>query len=200
MRGLQDPSFFMYHEDHDLGLRAGQLGHRMLAVPQGLCHHGRGTPGLSLRATSGYSPKRIAYMIANRWRILLTRYELRTLVLLSPALVLFELAQLVGSVAKGWGRSWLAAVGRILHDLPHIARERHAWAAQRRFRRRTGARGWAPALPPQAPVRQPGADGGTLRLGRRVAQLADGAAPPARCPGLAEVSADQAARTNGTGR
>ena len=29
-------------EDHDLGLRAGQLGHRMLAVPQGLCHHGRG--------------------------------------------------------------------------------------------------------------------------------------------------------------
>ena len=130
---LQDPSFFMYHEDHDLGLRAGQLGHRMLAVPQGLCHHGRGTPGLSVRATSGYSPKRIAYMIANRWRILLTRYELRTLVLLSPALVLFELAQLVGSVAKGWGRSWLAAVGRILHDLPHIARERHAWAAQRRF-------------------------------------------------------------------
>jgi hypothetical protein len=39
----------------------------------------------------------------------------------------------VGSVTNGWGRSWLAAVGRILHDLPHIARERHAWAAQRRF-------------------------------------------------------------------
>ena len=130
---LQDPSFFMYHEDHDLGLRAGQLGHRILAVPRGLCRHGRGTPGLSVRASSGYSPKRVAYMIANRWRILLTRYELRTLLLLAPALALFEVAQLAGSMSKGWGRGWLAAVGHILHDLPHIARERHTWATQRRF-------------------------------------------------------------------
>ena len=48
---LQDPSFFIYHEDHDLGLRAGQLGHRIVAVPRALCRHGKGTPGLSLRAS-----------------------------------------------------------------------------------------------------------------------------------------------------
>ncbi|MGD9509526.1 MAG: glycosyltransferase family 2 protein [Geminicoccaceae bacterium] len=130
---LQDPSFFIYHEDHDLGLRAGQLGYRILAVPQAVCLHGKGTPELSIRALGGYSPRRIVLIIANRWRILLTRYELRTLLLLAPTLLLFELVQLVGSLGKGWAASWLAALGRTVRDLPSIARERHEWATQRRF-------------------------------------------------------------------
>jgi hypothetical protein len=71
-------------------------------------------------------------MIANRWRILLTRYELRTL-LLSPALATFELCQLAGAVAKGWTRCWAEAARSIRKDLPRIARERREWAAQRRF-------------------------------------------------------------------
>ena len=99
---LQDPSFFMYHEDHDLGLRAGQLGHRIVAVPRALCRHGKGTPGLSARRAHGYTPRRVVFMIANRWRILLTRYELRTLILLAPSLLIFELCQLAGAIAKGW--------------------------------------------------------------------------------------------------
>ena len=130
---LQDPSFFLYHEDHDLGLRAGQLGHRILSVPQAVCRHGKGTPGLSLRASDGYSSRRVVLMITNRWRILLTRYELRTLLLLAPALLAFELTQLVGSIAKGWFSSWVAAVASIARDLPAILHERHAWASQRRF-------------------------------------------------------------------
>jgi GT2 family glycosyltransferase len=130
---LQDPSFFIYHEDHDLGLRAGQLGHKILAVPRALCHHGKGTPGLSLRASNGYTSRRVVLMIANRWRILLTRYELRTLLLLAPALLMFELCQFAGAVAKGWTSNWLAAVAAIRADLPRIARERREWMAQRRF-------------------------------------------------------------------
>ena len=41
---LQDPSFFMYHEDHDLGLRAGQLGHRIVAVPRACAGTARARP------------------------------------------------------------------------------------------------------------------------------------------------------------
>jgi GT2 family glycosyltransferase len=130
---LQDPSFFMYHEDHDLGLRAGQLGHKIIAVPRALCHHGKGTPGLSARIANAYPPRRVVFMIANRWRILLTRYELRTLVVLAPALLTFELCQFVGAVAKGWTRSWAEAGMLIGKDLPGIARERRDWAARRRF-------------------------------------------------------------------
>ena len=130
---LQDPSFFLYHEDHDLGLRAGQLGHGILSVPQAVCRHGKGTPGLSLRASDGYSSRRVVLMIANRWRILLTRYELRTLLLLAPALLTFELMQLAGSIAKGWFSSWAAAAATIVRDLPTIVRERRDWAGQRRY-------------------------------------------------------------------
>jgi GT2 family glycosyltransferase len=130
---LQDPSFFIYHEDHDLGLRAGQLGHRIVAVPRALCRHGKGTPGLSLRASDGYTPRRVVFMIANRWRILLTRYELRTLLLLAPALLTFELCQFLGAVAKGWTASWAEAAAVVRRDLPRIARERREWAGQRRF-------------------------------------------------------------------
>jgi GT2 family glycosyltransferase len=130
---LQDPSFFMYHEDHDLGLRAGQLGHRIVAVPRALCRHGKGTPGLSARWSNAYPRRRVVFMIANRWRILLTRYELRTLVLLAPALVMFELCQFAGAIAKGWTTSWAEAVRAIRTDLPRITRERREWAAQRRY-------------------------------------------------------------------
>ena len=129
---LQDPSFFMYHEDHDLGLRAGQLGHRIVAEPRALSLHGKGTPGLSARRGS-YPPQRVVFMIANRWRILLTRYELRTLLLLAPALIAFELCQLAGAIAKGWAMGWAEAARSIGRDLPRIARERREWAAQRRF-------------------------------------------------------------------
>ena len=72
-------------------------------------------------------------MIANRWRILLTRYELRTLILLAPALLIFELCQLAGAIAKGWTASWVEAARTIGRDLPRIASERRAWASQRRF-------------------------------------------------------------------
>jgi GT2 family glycosyltransferase len=131
-RRLQDPSFFIYHEDHDLGLRARQLGHRIVAVPGATCLHGRGTPGVSIRAVEGYSSTRVAFTIANRWRIILTRYELRTILLLAPALLAFELCQLAGAVAKGWLASWARAFAIVARDLPRIARERREWAAQRR--------------------------------------------------------------------
>ncbi len=130
---LQDPSFFIFHEDHDLGLRAGQLGHRIVAVPRALCRHGKGTHGLSARRADGYTPRRLVLMIANRWRILLTRYELRTLILLAPSLLTFELCQLAGAIAKGWTWSWAEAATTIGKDLPKIAIERRQWAAQRRF-------------------------------------------------------------------
>ena len=70
--------------------------------------------------------------MANRWRILLTRYELRTIVLLAPALLAFELCQLAGAAAKGWFPNWLSAVRAVVAGFPEILRERRDWAAQRR--------------------------------------------------------------------
>src|SRR5690606_5489055 len=39
-RSLFDDSFFIYHEDHDLGLRTRLSGGEILAVPDAHCFHG----------------------------------------------------------------------------------------------------------------------------------------------------------------
>jgi GT2 family glycosyltransferase len=66
---LCDPSFFFHLEDHELGLRARLLGHRLLAAPAAVCRHGRGTPGVSLRATGRFTATRVHHTIRNRWQI-----------------------------------------------------------------------------------------------------------------------------------
>jgi hypothetical protein len=132
-RLLSDPSFFFHLEDHDLGLRARQLGHRIIAVPGAVCRHGKGTPNLSLREVGQYTPSRVVLTMANRWRIILTRYELRTILLLAPALLAFELCQLVGATAKGWFPHWRRAVWIVLSGLPQMWRERRDWGTQRRY-------------------------------------------------------------------
>jgi GT2 family glycosyltransferase len=107
---LCDPAFFIYFEDHELGLRARLLGWRLLAVPQALALHGKGTPGMSLRATGRFTQARVYHTIRNRWQVILKFYQPRTLVALAPALLLFELFQLAGALRRGWlGHYWQAA-------------------------------------------------------------------------------------------
>jgi GT2 family glycosyltransferase len=129
---LQNDDFFIYHEDHDLGLRARQLGHRILSVPTAICRHGNGTAGVSIRSTGMFTSTRIIYTIANRWRVILMRYQLRTIVLMAPTLALFEVLQFVGSVNKGWHGHWLAAVQKIWDDRGKIIAERRSWQEERR--------------------------------------------------------------------
>ncbi|GEM_PF-327749 len=105
-----DAALFYSYEDHDLGVRARLLGHRILAVPGARCFHGTGTPGLSVRG-DGPSPRRRIYLnIRNRWRVMLKCYRLRTLLLLAPVLLLYELVQVAGVMKKGWLREWCRAV------------------------------------------------------------------------------------------
>jgi GT2 family glycosyltransferase len=171
-RELQNPDFFIYQEDHDLGLRARQVGHRILAVPSAICRHGSGTPGLSIRATGVFTPRRITCTIANRWRVILMRYELRTILLMAPTLTLFEVTQLIGIVKKGWQRQWLAAVHAVWRDRGKIAAERRAW----RMLRRTGdgrvLRGWRSSVPPGSAERQDQAPCLLYPTERRAAELA----------------------------
>lgn len=129
---LFDEAFDMYFEDHELGLRARMLGHDLLAVPDAVGLHGRGTPGISIRATGEYSQRRIVGTIQHRWQLMLKLYQTRTLLLLSPYLVLFETFQLAGAVVLGWGRSWLAAFRGLWSSMGEIRRSRMAFKATRR--------------------------------------------------------------------
>jgi GT2 family glycosyltransferase len=126
-----DPDFFIYLEDHDFGLRTRIAGHAMLSVPSARCLHGAGTPGLSLRETGRYTPMRVLCLIRNRWLVLLKDYSLRTLLLLAPAFLVYEGAQLAISVRKGWMPEWRRALRFVLDHRHEILMERRRIQASR---------------------------------------------------------------------
>lgn len=119
-----DEQLFIYNEDHDLGVRAKVFGHQIVSIGIALAYHGEGTGGLSYRPGGVRSKRRVYYQIRNRWQILLTAYSSRSLVVLLPALLVFEAFQLVGVIRKGWLGSWARAVGWIFAHLPRMRAKR----------------------------------------------------------------------------
>jgi GT2 family glycosyltransferase len=126
-----DDRFFIYLEDHDFGFRVRAVGHEIVAVPDVVCLHGEGTADLSIRATGSFTPRRVFCMIRNRWLFVSKNYRARTLVLLAPAFVLYEAAQLVIVLKKGWWSEWWAAATWMLRHARDVSRSRRRTLAQR---------------------------------------------------------------------
>jgi GT2 family glycosyltransferase len=106
-----DEIYFFYFEDLEIALRLRAAGHRIVCEPAALVFHdrGAGTPGLSFRGTGSYPERRIALSMRHRLLTILIHYQLRTLLLLLPALIVYELASLVLAVSRGWGGAWCRA-------------------------------------------------------------------------------------------
>jgi GT2 family glycosyltransferase len=119
-----DESLFTQYEDHDFGVRLRALGGELLSVPQALCYHGRGTVGLSIRQLGAYSPIRVLGLIRNRWALVLKTWSLRTLLLLTPVIAVYELAQLVMVIKRGWLREWMRAVWWMLTHFRELLEKR----------------------------------------------------------------------------
>ena len=123
-RELFDESFFIYFEDHEFGVRVRALGSHLLAVPSAQCLHGKGTDGLSIRRLGSYSSRRVFYLIRNRWLFLLKTYSLRTLLVLLPMLIVYEVAQFLTILKKGWIKEWARSVAWVFRHLPPLLAER----------------------------------------------------------------------------
>lgn len=119
-----DEAFFICMEDHDVGVRLRALGCKILAVPDASCFNGEGTEGLSVRVQGSYSRRKVYLLIRNRWQFLLKNYSLRSLVLLAPMLLFYELAQLTVVIKKGWTAEWLRASWWIVRHAPAILEKR----------------------------------------------------------------------------
>ena len=128
---LFDESFGFNYEDHDFGVRAYVSGHELLVEPRARVLHAGGTPGLSFRPGGVVHATRVYYLIRNRWYILTKVFACRTLVVLAPILILYELNQLIGAFYKGWRRPWLIAVRDYWRELPRLLRDRKAVQAGR---------------------------------------------------------------------
>ncbi len=111
------PEYFAYHEDTELSLRCWQRGLRVLFVPDAVVEH---RYEFSRNARKHYLVER------NRLLLLLTLFEVRTLVLLMPALILVELCMAALALANGWSgakvRGWM-----------WILRHWRWWLRRRRF-------------------------------------------------------------------
>jgi GT2 family glycosyltransferase len=127
-----DESFVFNYEDFDFGLRTRLLGREIVSVPAAHCYHQEGTEGLSYRPGRGYPKRRVRYLIRNRWQTVLKCYRLRTLLLLFPMLLVYEIFQLIGVFKKGWALKWLRSVFWLAFHLPAIFSKRQAVQASRR--------------------------------------------------------------------
>lgn len=108
-----EPRYFLYHEDAELSLRCWQQGLPVVFVPEAVVRH---------RYEFSRNRQKFHLIERNRLILLLTLFERRTLLLLSPALSALELAMLASATRRGWiadkvsGWSWLVQNRRWLRD------------------------------------------------------------------------------------
>ncbi len=126
-----DEDFVFNLEDHDFGVRANLQGLQTWIEPRARVRHGEGTAGLSYRPGQTVASQRMFYLIRNRWLIIGKSFSLRTIILLSPVLLLYELFQLAGLIGKGWSREWWRAVRSFWGELPRLRYKRALVQASR---------------------------------------------------------------------
>jgi hypothetical protein len=128
-----DELFFFYLEDMEFSMRLRSMGHRFWCEPSAEAFHERaaGTPDLSFRGSGPYPTRRAYYTMRNRLLSMLIHYRMRTLVILLPVLVLYELASFVIACKKGWPRQWFRAWSWQLTNLGTIAARRRKMQSSR---------------------------------------------------------------------
>ena len=91
--GTLDDSFEMYQEDTDFSIRARLSGFNIFVISDAVCYHDY---------LFKLSPKKQFLLERNRLLILFKNYSIKTLILISPIIIIFEFQMLVYSLLKGW--------------------------------------------------------------------------------------------------
>jgi GT2 family glycosyltransferase len=129
--------WFAYHEDSELSLRAWQRGWRVRYEPAAVVHH---------HYEFSRNPFKSYLIERNRLLNLLTLYELRTLLVLLPALASFELLMLALSLREGWVAEKLRGYAWIVRHFAAVRRRRRGVQSARLRRDRELAPMWAGRL------------------------------------------------------
>ena len=112
--GLFDERYFIGKEDGDFTHRVKLSGHRIVEPPHARVRH-RSRPR---------NDWLFYFQIRNRWHFLLKNYELRTLVVIAPALVVHEALQLAALTWKGYLGVYLRALLGLIRMLPALPGDR----------------------------------------------------------------------------
>lgn len=114
LRGF-DESIFFYHEDHDLSWRIRLTGKKLIANPKAVIYH---------KYHFSRNKDKFYYSEKNRLYLLLKNYSLKSLVLISPAILLVEIAEIFFALAQGWFFKKIKSYFEILFLLPVIFKNR----------------------------------------------------------------------------
>lgn len=118
-----DPAYFMYCEDLELSLRVWQRGLRVRYVPEAKVWH---------HYEFSRNEQKWFYLERNRLLVMLTVFEQRTLALLAPALIAFEIALLLAAVKDQRLRAKLRAYSWLIRHRHQVRTRRHVVQAQRK--------------------------------------------------------------------
>lgn len=115
--GNFDADYFFNWEDGDFTARLTLAGYRCLNVPAAVVHHIGKPRGAS----------RVFHMVRNRWYFIFKLYAWRTILLIAPALLLFELSQAAFALLNGASGAYLRGNWAAIRDLPAILRKRRTF-------------------------------------------------------------------------
>lgn len=125
--------FFFYHEDIEFSLRVRSLGHDIVTVAAAVVDHdrGEGTPGLSFRGKGTYPAMRARLSMRNRLILILIHYQARSLLVLFPALLVYEIGTVSFAAMRGWLRHYGKAIAEIVESRSKILEYRRTMQANR---------------------------------------------------------------------
>ena len=115
--------FFLYYDDADLGWRARIAGHRVVYCPDAVVRHGY---------DFGRREGKMFFLERNRLISILSNYQARSLFVLAPLLLVFELGIVAVAAAQGWLPEKLRAYGSVVALRGPIRRHRRHVQALRR--------------------------------------------------------------------
>lgn len=120
--GFDDDYLHGWGDDGELQLRGALYGYRCLHVPSAVATH---------RAKQ-HGTRRAFAQMHNRYRLMLTFYRARTLLLIIPSLLIMEIGLLLASVAGGFGNAYGRAIAATWRERRDIADMRAELQRRRR--------------------------------------------------------------------
>jgi GT2 family glycosyltransferase len=129
--GLLDDQFFIYEDELDMALRLRGRGWRILFAPTSVVWHYAGTPDLAVRTRQRYPERRAFLVTRNRLLVLLKNYQLTTLLMLFPALTVFEGVWILMLLWAGHGSSLIRAYRWNWRHRDWVGQQRKAIQAER---------------------------------------------------------------------
>lgn len=91
--GYYDEEYYMYHDDVEMGWRAKLAGYKIVLAPKSIVYH---------KYEFSRSISMVYYMERNRYLAMFHYYQLSTILVLLPFVVLVDIGMIIYSIANGW--------------------------------------------------------------------------------------------------